>query len=112
MIREYNDTSSSKLTLTRADCFGADEFPGVITPSGLSLKRQWYLYNKLREYCHLKTQDLVCPMPATPEQSPPPVVDIPSLVQPTGGQQKTARVCGKCGEAGHNRRTCKADLHP
>ena len=39
------------------------DLPGVVTPEGLSLTRQWYLYNKIREYCSPEVQDLVCPMP-------------------------------------------------
>ena len=28
-----------------------DELPPVIPPAGLSLARQWYLYNQIREFC-------------------------------------------------------------
>ena len=37
--------------------------PSVVIPEGLSLTRQWYLYNKIREFCSLEVKDLVCPMP-------------------------------------------------
>ena len=32
-------------------------------PDGLSVKRQWYLYNKVREFCAEEFQDLVYPLP-------------------------------------------------
>ena len=37
--------------------------PSLVPPDGLSLQRQWYLYDKIREFCPLEVQDLVCPMP-------------------------------------------------
>ena len=37
--------------------------PSIVSPDGLSLQRQWYLYDKIREFCPLEVQDLVCPMP-------------------------------------------------
>ena len=42
----------------------ADELPGVVVPNGLSLERQWYLFDKIREFCSDETKDLVCPKPA------------------------------------------------
>ena len=41
----------------------ASDLPGIVTPEGLSLTRQWYLYEKIREFCPVEVQDLVCPMP-------------------------------------------------
>ena len=35
----------------------------VIIPQGLSLKRQWYLCDKIREFCSGNTKDLMCPKP-------------------------------------------------
>ena len=40
--------------------------PEQITAPGLSLERQWYLYQKIREFCPDEVKDLVCPQPATP----------------------------------------------
>ena len=42
------------------------DLPAVITPPGLPLERQWYLYNKIREFCPDSTKDLVCPLPSEP----------------------------------------------
>ena len=37
--------------------------PNEIVPDGLSVKRQWYLYEKVREYCPEEHRDSVCPLP-------------------------------------------------
>jgi len=42
-----------------------DDLPSIINPPGLSLERQWYLFNKIREFCPEETKDLVCPKPST-----------------------------------------------
>ena len=42
----------------------AADLPEVIPPPGLPLERQWYLYNKIREFCPDNTKDLVCPRPS------------------------------------------------
>ena len=39
--------------------------PGLVTPLGLSLERQWYLYDKIREFV-ADNKDLVCPKPLQP----------------------------------------------
>ena len=41
----------------------SSDLPNTISPEGLSLTRQWYLYEKIREFCPPEVQDLVCPMP-------------------------------------------------
>lgn len=51
-----------------------DSFPSaanlpVITPPGLSIDRQWYLFNKIREFVKEECKDITCPQPQT--QAPP-----------------------------------------
>lgn len=43
-----------------------DVLPTIIDPPGLPLDRQWYLYNKIREFCPEEAKDLVCPLPSQP----------------------------------------------
>jgi len=45
----------------------SDDLPNELIPAGLSLERQWYLYEKIREYCPEDVQDLVCPKPSLPK---------------------------------------------
>ena len=40
--------------------------PNIIPPPGLTLERQWYLFNKIREFCPDESKDLVCPKPSVP----------------------------------------------
>ena len=46
------------------------EKPPSITPAGLPLERQRYLYKRIRKDCRENVQDLVCPNPV-PSQDPP-----------------------------------------
>ena len=44
----------------------AADLPDVIVPPGLTLERQWYLHDKIREFCPDHCKDLVCPRPSVP----------------------------------------------
>ncbi len=95
----------------------SSELPTQIIPKGLSLERQSYLYNKIRPFCAEEYQDDVCPLPpgttkplTTPPTTPVPVTTIPPTASlhdsSVNKKQEKKRVCGNCGESGHNRRTC------
>ena len=75
--------------------------PELITPLGLSIERQTYLYQKIREFCREDVRDEVCPCPAP--LLPPPPDTQPS---PQRLPQKRTRKCGSCGEEGHTKWTC------
>ena len=47
----------------------ADQLPPTVVPNGLSIERQWYLYDKIREFCPDNKKDTVCPKPAYPQPS-------------------------------------------
>ena len=51
----------------------ATDLPDEIIPEGLSLTRQWYLHDKIREFVPAELQDLVCPLP---RKRPPPSNDL------------------------------------
>ena len=93
----------------------AEQLPPVLSPSGLSLQRQWYLYDRIREYISQSCQNITCPKPdqplaqppvpppSTPPRSPPPR----DTEQPPGPPTpKRARLCGLCRQPGHNVRLC------
>ena len=44
----------------------SSDLPNPIVPAGLSLERQYYLYDKIREFVPEDLQDLVCPKPIQP----------------------------------------------
>ena len=104
--------------------------------AGLSSKRQWYLYEKIREFCPENFKDVTCPRPSAPLESsspscspsPAPPPPSSSTPLPTGTTAATAtattststatttdvdeppakraRLCGACRQPGHNARTC------
>ena len=91
---------------------------GVDVTSGLSLDRQWYLYDHIGEYCPDDVHG-VCPRPLTPlscataststaahetiPRTPAGTHQVPTAIvehyQPPG---KRARVFSKCNTPGHN----------
>ncbi len=60
----------------------ADQLPPVLPPSGLSLQRQWYLYEKIREFCPDHLKDTTCPRPGESVQDFLPPRPIPHLQLP------------------------------
>ncbi len=88
--------------------------PDIVAPKGLDAKRQWYLYDKIRPFC-TDGKDTTCPLPSCSKpagssndcpgaSSPSRAVSSnrSSLPPPT----KKRRICGNCGQLGHNSRTC------
>ena len=43
-----------------------ENLPAQIIPQGLTFERQWYLYQKIHDYCPDNVKDIVCPQPSTP----------------------------------------------
>ena len=120
-VKEWSDspTVSVKLLRDENSLPAVDTLPDIVQPRGLSPERQWYLYHKIREFCPLSAQDATCPLPSVPNpssrystplgspehstQSQSPVhTTSPTINHPPTRQ----RLCGKCGQPGHNRRTC------
>ena len=62
-IKERSSDSERQITLTKNNswCPSANHLPDIVVPPGLSLERQWYLYDKIREFCSDITKDDVCP---------------------------------------------------
>ena len=128
ICKEYHDSPEVTINLLKAPWNPtADELPSVVTPAGLSSKRQWYLYDKIRPYCTGDNKDITCPLPSIPRPETPvnsPISIVPSSIPsdsssvPSNSSSipsnsvsgsrsvKRARICGNCGIEGHNRRTC------
>lgn len=85
-----------------------DELPAVVPPAGLSLERQWYLYNNIREFCTPATKDIVCPLPASPcplaaqSEEVDSCLSSPLSTPPQSPPPKRQRRCSVCGQPGHN----------
>ena len=121
-MKQYSDSNSTCFQILPSP----DILPSVISPSGLSSARQWYLYNQIREFCRDGTQVLVCPHPlsettnnvclssTTDAGGLPPITDGRQITddhecEATGDEQsKRSRRCGNCGNVGHDRRTCNS----
>ena len=59
------------------------QFPSEIVPAGLTVERQWYLYDKIRPFCSSNlAADLTCPKP---------LVSKASAVVQTSGKRKVAK---------------------
>ena len=70
-VREHVDTEEHKLLLLRDSTWRPSQLhlPPIITPLGLSLDRQWYLYDSIRQFCPESARDHVCPKPLSPKSS-------------------------------------------
>ena len=92
------------------------DMPEVVKPKGLNATRQWYLYDKIRQYCSERSRDVTCPLPSVNRPSTPSTTPIGSpsrsdailenQLSPQPPPTKKQRICGACGQTGHNRRTC------
>ena len=124
-VRKESDSESEQFSLVMDSSWvpSLQQLPPVVPPSGLSLERQWYLYNSIRMYCPQEVQDEVCPLPLTPLSAAATPAAPPASSTATHSSQSTsaggvtetatplppakrARVCGKCHMAGYNARTC------
>ena len=67
-VKECSDGNERKIKLVKDTTWRPNvaELPEILTPPGLTLEREWYLYNKIREFCPDNTKDIVCPLPKYP----------------------------------------------
>ncbi len=92
-----------------------DEIPSVIKPQGLSLQRQWYLFDKVRVFCPVADKDVTCPEPYSPAPRPASRHQIPEGYlsrQSTPLPKSRDAACGHCGEVGHIKRSCTQGFGP
>ena len=116
-MRKTSDDSVMREQLLRdPTVIPSSSLPAVVLPIGMSSQRQWYLYDKIRQFCPDECKDLTCPYPScarpatsssrrsTPEaeQVPEPAEEVEVPVSST----KRVRTCKNCGLTGHNSRTC------
>ena len=65
-------------------------------PPGLPLERQWYLYNKIREFVRPDAQDVTCPLPQDQLPSKLPVLVSPAAVAKSKETSKGKNVAPHC----------------
>ena len=66
IVKLHPDTESKELQPLKNNWSAFESGPDVIPPKGLSLDRQWYLFDQIRQFCPDSTKDLVCPRPSVP----------------------------------------------
>ncbi len=73
IVKEYQDSQESEIEITKKKFpFSKDNpprrLPKRLLPAGLSLKRQWYLYDQIRRFIpDEKDKDETCPKPKIPK---------------------------------------------
>ena len=67
-VRNSSDDTEWKINLLKDPQWRpvSTDLPDAIVPPGLSLERQWYLYQTIQEFCPEEAKDLICPLPTTP----------------------------------------------
>ena len=131
-VRIHSDCLEEELDLLKVESWLPDPnaYPAQLTPKGLSSQRQWYLHDKIREFCPESDKDTTCPRPTCPRptsRAGTPVgedeLENTTLTRTIAGPRsravtstdddvsslppkKKSRVCGTCGGVGHNSRTC------
>ena len=78
-VKEKSDSAEVKISLLKSAHPDFHSRPSRLLPTGLSLQRQWYLHDKIREFCPDETKDQVCPKPTLElrqnSRSPSPIED-------------------------------------
>jgi hypothetical protein len=93
-VKVAADSEEETLNLLKSTSWHPEPstLPETVTPAGLSLERQWYLYNSIAEYCTDETREKVCPKPLAPltsqatlstdvQQGPPPAKKSTGLLK-------------------------------
>ena len=67
-VKVQNSTTDKwkTINLLKDPSWRPSDLPEKIIPPGLSLESQWYLHDKIREFCPEECRDLVCPKPSQP----------------------------------------------
>lgn len=129
IVKEYSDSPETSIYCLKDPSdktIDLSLFPAVLEPKGLDAKRQWYLYEQIRQFCPSNLEaDFTCPKPEVPkptDNTAQPSVPKPNLhgvnrkrkhppaTVPSSGEsqlpKKASRKCSACGITGHNVRSC------
>lgn len=112
-LKEFADSTETVVGLCNTDAdleLDPDELPEEIQPSGMDLKRRWYLYEEIRPFClSSKDIDLTCPCPSQPKPGRESESGIASNRKRKHGQpepgtkSKRKRTCSHCHQEGHTK---------
>jgi len=95
-LKEFADSDKTIVDIRKT---GVDidplQMPEVIIPPGLSLDRQTYLYEQIREFCEPEYADITCPKPILPRSE--------ASTEASGPSAKRVRLCSHCKQPGHTK---------
>ena len=64
MFKRFSDSEQLELDLRKCDLSWSPSSAPIVHPKGLSDERQWYLFEKIRQFCtSLRSKDLICLQP-------------------------------------------------
>ena len=68
LVKESSDGVERSIRLFKDTSWkpSAEQLPSLVVPNGLSIERQWYLFDKIMEFCPDDKKDAVCPEPTYP----------------------------------------------
>ena len=95
-VREFADSEEKEVTVLKHNV-DKDALPSQMMPSGLSLDRQWYLYEQIRQFCDEEYRDVTCPHPRAQKHSHTQDEDESP---PT---KRSKRLCSHCRMPGHTK---------
>ncbi|XP_055955699.1 uncharacterized protein LOC126815989 isoform X1 [Patella vulgata] len=77
--KESVDSEEQEFHLLKSkDAVPQFRMPSIIPPPGLPPKRQWYLYDQIRDFCSEETRDITCPRPTVENDPAQPPVQRPT----------------------------------
>lgn len=122
-VKLHSDTTEKGFVLLKGSWSpSSDDLPPIIIPNGLSMERQWYLLDHIREFYPEQDCDITCPEPTVPKprsragtpevnHNPSPLPSHAAEDNPVPPSTKKPRLCGTCKREGHNIRTCPDREH-
>ncbi len=110
-VKEHIGSPELSINIKKKEWSITSDIPSVVTPLGLPIERQVYLFEKIRPFCSPQTQDLVCPNPSTTTTSTTTSTTSTNInttnTSTNTNTGKKQRLCSKCQQPGHNVRSCK-----
>ena len=108
-LRKFVDSPEEAFVMTNMITLPNDQAPQKLTPKGMDLKRQWYLFEEITQFCSTpEAAQLTCPHPK--DQKPSSNQTQVSTANQTSDKvannakgTKRKRACSHCHKEGHTK---------